>query len=54
MVGGSHECTITHLHVSDLQHGGSKAAQVNTQSLALTELRTIVTFKQIPINSLYL
>lgn len=50
-VGESHEQTVTHLHVSDLQHGESKAAQVNTQHrMALTEaLSTIVTFKQIQI-----
>lgn len=50
-VGDSHKCNVTHLHVSDLQHGGSKAAQVNTQNpVALTEaLHTIVTFKPIQI-----
>lgn len=36
-VGESHECNVTHLHVSDLQHGGSEAAQVNAHRMALTE-----------------
>lgn len=50
-VGESHECNVTHLHVSDLQHGGSKAAQVNKQHrVALPEaLSTIVTFKRTQI-----
>lgn len=46
----SHECNATHLHVSDLQHAESKAAQVNTHRQVFTEaLSTIVTFEQIQI-----
>lgn len=50
-VGDNHEGNITHLHISDLQHGGSKAAQVNIQNpVAFTEaLSTTVTFKPVQI-----